>query len=207
MTREKSNIRNGWETDTVGSEDRSQYCAERKKVGMYTAIDADAPSRKDPYMSEFVHWLVVNIHGQTIDNANELVSYRGPRPPAGMGSHRYYFALFKQQSIIPAKKLESRARFDTLAFATEYGLGEPIAGNFFQMQFMPYSSRTFQKPKNEGRWGRKLANPFMQLQTEWCYIPMKAESITCIIAPSYVTGLCAWMTKRRANDGWLCGLV
>ncbi|VDO32496.1 unnamed protein product [Haemonchus placei] len=96
--------------------------------------DLDAPSKKDPSLSEFLHWLVVNIHGQSINSGHELASYRGPRPPKGSGPHRYYFLVFKQKNQIPRKEVESRPRFDALAFARQNGMGDPIAGNFFKAQ-------------------------------------------------------------------------
>ncbi|KAK6038496.1 phosphatidylethanolamine-binding protein [Cooperia oncophora] len=96
-------------------------------------LDADAPSRKDPHLSEFLHWLVINIPGQSINRGSEEFPYRPPRPPVGTGPHRYYLLVFKQEKRISARNVESRARFDALAFARQNGMGEPIAGIFFKV--------------------------------------------------------------------------
>ncbi|EPB80812.1 phosphatidylethanolamine-binding protein [Ancylostoma ceylanicum] len=111
--------------------------------GLYTVImiDVDAPSRKDPFLSDYLHWMVVNIPGSHLKNGDELAPYMGPRPPPGSGPHRYYILLYKQQSPVSSKKMSSRAHkttriesfsFDTSKFASQNGLGAPVAGNYFK---------------------------------------------------------------------------
>ncbi|EYB81968.1 hypothetical protein Y032_0370g110 [Ancylostoma ceylanicum] len=104
--------------------------------GLYTVImiDVDAPSRKDPFLSDYLHWMVVNIPGSHLKNGDELAPYMGPRPPPGSGPHRYYILLYKQQSPVSSKKMSSRAHFDTSKFASQNGLGAPVAGNYFKAQ-------------------------------------------------------------------------
>ncbi|KAK6766887.1 hypothetical protein RB195_026261 [Necator americanus] len=103
---------------------------------LYTVImmDPDAPSRKDPFLRDYLHWLVVNIPGSHVRNGNELMPFMRPRPPSGAGFHRYHVLLYKQPGKISAKEVEARAHFDTLKFAMENEIGKPIAGNFFKMQ-------------------------------------------------------------------------
>ncbi|KAK5965595.1 hypothetical protein GCK32_004420, partial [Trichostrongylus colubriformis] len=104
-------VRSGNKIDstTAFSKPSLSWNADPKALHTVIMIDVDAPSKNDPHLSDFVHWLAVNIHGQSVSNAYELLSYRGPRPPAGKGEHRYYLLVFKQQSRI-SKDVESRER-------------------------------------------------------------------------------------------------
>lgn len=110
----------------------------------YTLImtDPDAPSRKEPVMREWHHWLVGNIPGDQLNKGEVLTEYVGSGAPKDTGLHRYTFLLFKQP-----KKLEfdekhlsktqgaGRENFSTKKFMAKYKLGAPLAGNFFQAQF------------------------------------------------------------------------
>ncbi|RCN46176.1 phosphatidylethanolamine-binding protein [Ancylostoma caninum] len=103
---------------------------------LYTVImiDIDAPSRKDPFLRDYLHWFVVNIPGSHLRNGDELAPYMRPRPPPGSGPHRYYILLYKQPRAISSKKMRSRANFETLKFASQNHLGAPVAGNYFKVQ-------------------------------------------------------------------------
>ena len=54
-------------------------------------VDPDAPSRQDPKAAEWLHWLVVNIPGDKLENGQDighgkvLMQHNGPAPPAGTG--------------------------------------------------------------------------------------------------------------------------
>ncbi|KAI4378138.1 hypothetical protein MLD38_015663 [Melastoma candidum] len=97
-------------------------------------IDPDAPSPSDPYLKEYLHWMVTDIPGST--NASfgrEVVLYESPRPVVGI--HRYIFVLFKQmrgrQSVqVPA----SRDHFNARRFSVENDLGPPVAAIYFNSQ-------------------------------------------------------------------------
>lgn len=107
--------------------------------------DPDAPSRQKPKFREWNHWLVVNIHSDSIDKGTTLSEYIGAGPPKGTGLHRYVFLLYKQprkltfdEAHLTNKSGSGRPMFSTKKFASKYGLGEPIAGNFFQAQWDDY---------------------------------------------------------------------
>lgn len=111
--------------------------------------DPDAPSRSKPKFREWHHWLVANIHGESFDKGIEkgvtLSEYVGAGPPKGTGLHRYVFLLYKQprkltfdETRLTNKSGNGRAMFSTKKFASKYGLGDPIAGNFFQAQWDEY---------------------------------------------------------------------
>jgi len=65
---------------------------------LYTLImlDPDAPSRYKPNRKGGLHWLVVNIPGNNMEQGIHLASYNGAGPPENSGLHRYVFAIYKQ---------------------------------------------------------------------------------------------------------------
>ncbi|KAH7958250.1 hypothetical protein HPB49_000280 [Dermacentor silvarum] len=103
----------------------------------YTVIllDPDAPSRKDPKMRHWLHWLVVNVpHNDT----TTLTKYAGPTPPPGTGPHRYVFLVYKQKRAIARNGLKGfgkeRAKFNLTAFLEAADAKELVAGNFFSTE-------------------------------------------------------------------------
>ncbi|KAJ1367771.1 hypothetical protein KIN20_028760 [Parelaphostrongylus tenuis] len=46
-------------------------------------VDPDAPSRANPNLRDYLHWLVVNIPGKQISCGYTSASYIGPGPPEG----------------------------------------------------------------------------------------------------------------------------
>lgn len=42
-----------------------------------------------------IHWLVINITNNNINNSKTLIKYKGPAPPKGSGTHHYVFSLFE----------------------------------------------------------------------------------------------------------------
>ncbi|CAL8466753.1 g6289 [Coccomyxa elongata] len=99
----------------------------------YTLIlsDPDAPSPAMPTSHEFLHWLVTNAPDGDISQAQVVLPYVPPTPPAGV--HRYVFSLFQQPNgaAIDVPTPASRARFNTQNFAAQYNLGEPVAAAYF----------------------------------------------------------------------------
>ena len=70
---------------------------------IYTLImnDPDAPS------GNHLHWIIINIPGNNINEGNTLLEYMGPAPPNGSGYHNYIFLLIEQRE---KKYLESLQR-------------------------------------------------------------------------------------------------
>ena len=108
--------------------------------GFYTIlmVDPDAPSYESPIMSEWLHWMVVNIpdSGMHIDSGDTIMEYAGPNPPAHSGDHRYCLYVFKQRASnadLGGLQIEGRARFDTEEFIKTAGQEfELIASNVFK---------------------------------------------------------------------------
>ncbi|KAI8388586.1 phosphatidylethanolamine-binding protein [Radiomyces spectabilis] len=102
-------------------------------------VDPDAPSKQDPKMAPWRHWVIVNIPGSQTTNvqasASQHSEYFGPAPPPGTGPHRYIFLLYKQankNNSFQAMSAEPQARgkFDFKQFAKDNNL-ELIAVNYF----------------------------------------------------------------------------
>jgi Raf kinase inhibitor-like YbhB/YbcL family protein len=90
--------------------------------------DPDAPSPRRPAPQPWVHWVIYNIPGDCtslprgVPRVPELpsmagarqgknswpsdnIGYRGPAPPKGSGTHRYFFRLYALDTVVnlPAK--------------------------------------------------------------------------------------------------------
>ncbi|XP_022954539.1 protein MOTHER of FT and TFL1-like [Cucurbita moschata] len=104
-------------------------------------VDPDAPSPSEPYMREWVHWIVVDIPGTgNVNLGREILSYTGPCPPIGI--HRYILLLFKQKGPIGMiEQPATRANFNTRHFATHLELGLPIAATYFNAQKEPAAKK------------------------------------------------------------------
>ncbi|KIN97415.1 hypothetical protein M404DRAFT_1006053 [Pisolithus tinctorius Marx 270] len=118
----------------------------------YTLVmtDPDAPSRKNPKLAQWRHWVVTGIKaphpsealtGHLDGRFTELpvTPYHGSTPPPGTGPHRYVLLLYREPAsglTIPPDAPErrnspdDRAKWDAAVFAEEYGL-KPVAANFF----------------------------------------------------------------------------
>lgn len=113
----------------------------------YTLImtDPDAPSRAEPKVREFKHWVVVNIPGNDVASGEALAEYVGSGPPKDTGLHRYVFLLYKQTgklqfdgARVSNKSRRNRPKFHAAKFAEHHQLGNPIAGTFYQAQYDDY---------------------------------------------------------------------
>ncbi|KAM7359464.1 uncharacterized protein ACRADG_012882 [Cochliomyia hominivorax] len=120
----------------------------RAQAGTYYTLimtDPDAPSRKEPKMREWHHWLVVNIPGDNLSKGEVLTEYVGSGPPKDSGLHRYTFLMFRQpkkmkfdEKHLSKTQAAGREKFSTKNFIKKYNLGAPIAGNFYQAQYDDY---------------------------------------------------------------------
>uniref|UniRef100_A0A915DAV3 Uncharacterized protein n=1 Tax=Ditylenchus dipsaci TaxID=166011 RepID=A0A915DAV3_9BILA len=72
----------------------------------YTLImtDPDVPNRAMPTDREFLHWMVTNITGNSLEKGEEVVEYEAPLPKKGSGLHRYVFVLLEQSRPISFDK-------------------------------------------------------------------------------------------------------
>ncbi|XP_063388484.1 phosphatidylethanolamine-binding protein homolog F40A3.3-like isoform X2 [Cydia fagiglandana] len=94
---------------------------------------------------EWHHWLVGNVPGNNVAAGETLSAYVGSGPPQGTGLHRYVFLVYQQpgklsfdEPRLPNTSGDNRGGFSIHKFATKYGLGAPIAGNFYQAEWDDY---------------------------------------------------------------------
>lgn len=59
-------------------------------------LNLDAPTKADPFESDFVHWLVGNIPGNDILKGDTLVEYIGAFPIKDAGTQNFMFILNEQ---------------------------------------------------------------------------------------------------------------
>lgn len=119
--------------------------AEPNALYLLCMTDPDAPSRQNPKFREWHHWLVGNIPGNEIEKGEVLSEYVGSGPPKDTGLHRYVFLLYKQpkklqfdESRLKNNSGKGRGKFSIKKFAEKYGLGDPVAVNFFQAKWDNY---------------------------------------------------------------------
>ncbi|XP_065089565.1 protein D3-like [Ochlerotatus camptorhynchus] len=118
---------------------------------MYTLImtDPDAPSRANPKMREWKHWVVINVPGSDVASGETVAEYVSSAPPQKSGLHRYIFLVYKQSGKVQfdepklSNRNPNRGKFRAAEFAEKYQLGSPIAGNFYQAQYDDYVPQVY----------------------------------------------------------------
>lgn len=119
---------------------------------MLAMVDPDAPSRENPKMREWHHWLVGNILGCDIKQGEVLSDYIGAGPPKGTGLHRYVFVVYRQPdnkcnfskiAKLPSNSGNKRGKFSISKFAQQFSLGTPVAGNFFVAKYDDYVPKLY----------------------------------------------------------------
>ncbi|XP_026489059.2 protein D3-like [Vanessa tameamea] len=119
--------------------------AETNSYYVLAMTDPDAPSRNEPSLREWHHWLVGNIPGNNLASGETLSQYVGSGPPKGTGLHRYVFLVYKQpgkltfdEPRLTNKSADNRGGFSIAKFAAKYNLSDPIEGNFYQAKYDDY---------------------------------------------------------------------
>jgi len=152
-TRGAGEIQCGQTVTPTQAQDKPVLGWEAEAGAYYTVVmtDPDAPSRAEPKLREYIHWVRVNIPGDNLpcdgqDGGDDLKEYVGAGPPAGTGEHRYFFLVFKQpdgkmefdaQERIPFVNT-GRPKFSTSKFVEEYELGQPVAWTYFKSSYDNY---------------------------------------------------------------------
>lgn len=133
-------LHNGQELSPFEVSDKPIIHFHPKKNKFYSLcmIDPDAPSRSDPKLREWVHWLVINISDDgKVEEGDEVIEYIGSKPPKRTGYHRYIFALFEQSEKIKYEEeklsvsANDRGNWSVKDFMKKYHLNSPIGASFF----------------------------------------------------------------------------
>ena len=127
--------------------------ADNEKLYALIMTDPDAPSRAEPKFREWHHWLVVNIPGNDVSKGEAISEYIGAGPPEGTGLHRYIYLIYQQKSKIQDKEhghltncsADNRGGWKAQVFAQKHGLGDPVAGNFFQAEYDDYVPKLYKQ--------------------------------------------------------------
>ncbi|EDL35930.1 phosphatidylethanolamine-binding protein 4 isoform a precursor [Mus musculus] len=105
-------------------------------------VDPDAPSRSNPVMKYWRHWLVSNITGADMKSGsirgNVLSDYSPPTPPPETGLHRYQFFVYLQGDRDISLSVEEKADlggWNLDKFLQQYGLRDPDTSTQFMTQF------------------------------------------------------------------------
>ncbi|XP_037821553.1 protein D2-like [Lucilia sericata] len=139
-------VKMGNELQPKQVKDQPQLTWNAEQGSLYTLLmtDLDPPSRKEPTLREVLHWLVVNIPGNRINEGQVLAEYMSSGPEEGTDLHRYVFLIFKQagkittDKFIPKGSFEGRFNVKTRDIIAKYNLGNPIAGNYYMCQYDDY---------------------------------------------------------------------
>ncbi|KAL3860403.1 hypothetical protein ACJMK2_010528 [Sinanodonta woodiana] len=70
------------------------------KSSLHTLVMTAPDSHLQDNKSEYLHWMVGNIPGQSVSVGEVVCPYMQPFPLKGTGLHRYIFVLFKQSKKI-----------------------------------------------------------------------------------------------------------
>lgn len=96
--------------------------------------DPDAPFPESPKAREWCHWIASRILGTTLrKEAEELMPYAGPSPPAGSAAHRYVFLLFLaplKWTPVKVPSPNNRKNFHAMEWAHANGLQLVSASHF-----------------------------------------------------------------------------
>ncbi|XP_053135293.1 phosphatidylethanolamine-binding protein 1-like [Hemicordylus capensis] len=121
---------------------------------LYTLIltDLDVPSRADPKLREWHHFLVVNMKGSNLDSGCVLSDYVGSAPAKGTGLHRYVWLVYEQpghltcnEPILNNRSAAKRENFCSSSFRKKYQLGAPVAGACYQAEWDSHVPKIYEQ--------------------------------------------------------------
>lgn len=109
---------------------------------------------------QLVHWVASNVTlGPRVSNSNSTplvipngpVPYLQPSPPVGDIPHNYNVVVFQQPAnfSVPAQYsnlTNNRFPFNVSQFVADTGLGQPLAGSYFQVQNLTGTATTTYPP-------------------------------------------------------------
>ncbi|XP_054852564.1 phosphatidylethanolamine-binding protein 1-like [Eublepharis macularius] len=111
---------------------------------LYSLIltDLDVPSRGNPELREWHHFLVTNMKGNDISSGCVLSEYVGSAPAKDTGLHRYVWLVYEQpqqltcdEPVLNNISAAKRENFRAVSFRKKYNLGPPVAGVCYQAEW------------------------------------------------------------------------
>ena len=145
------NIANEISPSEAKNQPKVEWNADNNTFYTIVCFDPDAPSPKNPSLSNLVTWMVGNILGNDIDSGYVLAEYFAIAPPRGKPINRGIFALFRQpgklqfdEKPIDKYTIEGRVNYPLNEFTEKYGLGGPVAGNFYLTKFDSFVMKVYE---------------------------------------------------------------
>ncbi|XP_047538584.1 protein D3-like [Vanessa atalanta] len=115
-----------------------------KSDSYYVLVMVDATNIENRIKREVQHWLVGNIPGNNVTSGETISEYIGSAP-LPRDRNIYVFLVYQQPEIlifdeprISNSSIANRDWFFVKHFATKYGLGDPVNGNFYVAQYDDY---------------------------------------------------------------------
>lgn len=118
------------------------------KTYLALSLDLHAPFPSLPILGPILHGMQTGLTAssgspQLGTDVSPIVRYVPPGPPPFSGPHRYVFLLYEEPADFDAKKFKpqgegqefprlQRIRFDINGFVKEAGLGDVLAGGWFE---------------------------------------------------------------------------
>jgi phosphatidylethanolamine-binding protein (PEBP) family uncharacterized protein len=103
----------------------------------------------DAVGGNLIHWLIVNISGNNVNNGDEILEYKGPAPPKGSGTHKYIILFLKQNDRINTKIDKRQMSMDELYEKLDVKL-QPFSRTYFT------SKNQYEGKKNKQNKTRKI---------------------------------------------------
>ena len=106
-----------------------------------------------------IHWLVINIPGDSIRNGETIFNYDGPHPPEGSGFHKYIFSIFKKTNKLKynfANGIKNRIINMKILINQLKLIENPIYTNYFKSTF--YGKKRNSKYKTKRHFKNKNKN-------------------------------------------------
>lgn len=92
---------------------------------------------------EYVHWLVANIPGNSVEKGDTIVEYLRPFPLKGTGYHRYAFVLYKQDGQVNYDVKKGKYIFYWVSIFHKSDMYNFIVSSFPVTSSAPLEDRTF----------------------------------------------------------------
>uniref|UniRef100_A0ACB8FYM6 Phosphatidylethanolamine-binding protein 1 n=1 Tax=Sphaerodactylus townsendi TaxID=933632 RepID=A0ACB8FYM6_9SAUR len=121
---------------------------------LYTLIltDLDVPSRENPKLREWHHFLVTNMKGSDISSGCILSDYVGSAPSKGTGLHRYVWLIYEQsqrltcdEPVLSNTSAAKRENFRAASFRKKYKLGPPVAGMCYLAEWDSFVPKIYEQ--------------------------------------------------------------
>ncbi|XP_017077078.1 protein D2 [Drosophila eugracilis] len=131
-----------------------RFKAEPDRFYTLMMVDMDVPM--EDKNTSWLIWLVGNVPGCNVALGQTIAAYENRRGMTGSNIHRVVFLVFKQyleldfdEILIPEGEEKGRSNFNCHRFARKYALGNPIAANFYLVEWVWRWTPTFLNEADE----------------------------------------------------------